>query len=67
MLKKCADCAALREKLNDAEEQIKQLKEELAACEKSNGISTTNFSSLVLTARAEVQRKDTRIKELQKE
>lgn len=67
LIQKCVDCADLQEKLNDARKQIQKLQEELSASIKRNETHLANNCSLLMTARAEIQRKDSRIKDIQKE
>lgn len=56
----CESCAELRKQLNSVQQQNVQFKTELDEIEK-------NFHALLQTSRREIQRKDARIKELQKE
>lgn len=56
----CESCAELREQLNSAKQENAQLAHELKEIEK-------NFHAMLQTSRQEIQRKDTRIKDIQKE
>lgn len=64
---KCVECTELREKLNDAQQQIQKLTEELTESRKKNQKQLETNCDLLITAREEIQRKDARLKDLQKE
>lgn len=68
------DYVEIREQLKEAQEVIKRLEEEnrhlktkIGQHEKAEGTLETNHSSLLITAKAEIKRKDEQIHELRKE
>lgn len=64
---KCAECSELRDQLKELQEVLQRLKDENASLRKENETLQRNGSSLLVTARCEVQRKDDQIIELRKE
>lgn len=63
----CESCAELRDQLNKTQQQNAHLTNELSQVQKSYEELKVNSSALLQTVRQEIQRKDTRIKDLQKE
>lgn len=72
--KKNADYLELEEQLKECQDVIRQLqedntqlREQISLHEKTTGTLETNHSSLLITAKAEIKRKDEQIHELRKE
>lgn len=66
-LPKCTECLKFQDELKEVRDELQRLKEGSENLRRENETLQKNSSSLLVTARCEVQRKDDQICELRKE